>query len=71
MLWLVLMRWVNVRVSLRVLSWHVVRVASPSLLVVGGVMSRIVEGVDGLVLISLKSRRRHGPGYVCLAEVGM
>lgn len=69
---LVLMRWVHVGVGLRVLlAWHVVGVGSPSLLVVGGLVSRIVEGVIGLVVIRVVSRRRHGPGHVCLAVVWM
>lgn len=67
---LVLMRWVHVWVGLRVLlAWRVVGVGSPSLLVVGGVLSRIVQGVDGLVVIRVVSRRRQGPDHVCLAVV--
>lgn len=69
---LVLMRWVHVGVGLRVLlAWHVIGVGSPSLLVVGGVVSRTVERVNGLVLIRVVSRRWHGPGHVCLAVVWM
>lgn len=53
---LVLVRWVHVGVGLRVLlAWHVVGVSSPSLLVVSRVMSRIVEGVNGLVVIRVLS----------------
>lgn len=67
---LILMGWVNVGVGMRVLlAWHVVGVSSRSLLVVGGVVSRIVQGVNGLVLIRVVSRRR--PGHVCLAVVWM
>lgn len=67
---LVLVRWVHVGVGLRVLlAWHVVGVGSTSLLVVGGVVSRIVEGVYGLVVIRVVSRWR--PGHVCLAVVWM
>lgn len=68
---LVLMRWVHVGVSLRVLAWHVVGVGSPTLLLVGGMVSRIVERVDGLIVISVVCRRRQGSGHVCLAEVWM
>lgn len=69
---LVLRRWVDVGVGLRVLlPCHVVGVGSPSLLVVGRVMSNIMEGVNGLVVISMVSRWRHGPGNVCLAQVYM
>lgn len=69
---LVLMRWVHVGVGLGVLlAWHVVGVGSPSLLLIGGVASRIVEGVNGLVVIWVVSRRRHGSGHVCLAVVWM
>lgn len=67
---LVLMRWVHIGVGLRVLlPCHVVGVGSPSLLVVGGVVSSIMERVNGLVVISVVSRWRHGPGHVCLAQV--
>lgn len=69
---LVLMSWVHVGVRLRVLlAWCVVGVGSPSLLVVGGVLSRVVEGVNGLVVIRVVSRGRHGPGHVSLAVVWM
>lgn len=69
---LVLMRWVHVGVGLRVLlAWRVVGVGSPSLLVIGGVLSRIVEGVNSLVVIRVVSRGRHGPGHVRLAVVWM
>lgn len=69
---LVLMRCVHVGVGLGVLlAWHVVGVGSPSLLVVCGVVRRIVEGVNGLVVIRVVSRGRHGPGHVGLAVVWM
>lgn len=68
---LVLMRWVHVGVGLGVLlTCHVVGVSSPSLLVVGGVVSSIMKGVNGLVVKSVVSRWRHGP-HVCLAQVLM
>lgn len=63
---LVLMTRVHVGVGLRVLlAWCVVRVGGPSLLAV------TVEAVDGLVVIRVVSRLRHGPGHVCLAVVWM
>lgn len=69
---LVLVRWVHVGVGLRVLlARHVVGVGSPSLLVVGGVVSSIVEGVSSLVVVRVVSRGRHGPGHVGLAVVWM
>lgn len=68
---LVLRRWIHV-VGLRVLlARHVVGISRASLLVVGGVVSRIVEGVGGLVVIRVVSRLRHGSGHVCLAVVWM
>lgn len=70
---LVLVGWVHVRVGLRVLlpGHVVVGVGSPSLLVVGGVVHRVVEGAHGLVVVRVVSRRRHGPGHVGLAIVWM
>lgn len=68
---LVLMRWVHAGVGLRMLlAWDVVGVGSPSLLVVGCVVSRIVEGVNGWVVIRVVSRCRHG-SHVGLAVVWM
>lgn len=68
----VLMRWVHVGVGLRVLlARHVVGVGGPFLLVVGRVLSRTVEGVNGLVVVRVVSRGRHGPGHDGLAVVWM
>lgn len=68
---LVLMLRVHVRVGLGVLlACCVVGVGSPSLLVVGGVLRGVVEGVN-LAVIGVVSRRRHGPADVRLAVVGM
>lgn len=65
---LVLMSWEHIGV---LLAWRVVGVGRPSLLVVCGVLSRIVEGVNGLIVIWVVSRWRHGPAHVCLAVVWM
>ena len=55
LLLLVLMRWAH-GMGLRVLlTLHVVGIGSPSLLVVGNVVRRIVEGVNGLIVIRVVS----------------
>lgn len=67
---LILMRWVHVEVGLRVLlTSHVVGISSPSLLLVCGVVNSITEGANGLVVVSVVSRWRHGPIHVCLVQV--
>lgn len=53
------------------LAWHVVGVGSPSLLVVVRVGTRIVEGVNALIVIWVVSRWRYGPVHVCLVVVWM
>lgn len=69
---LILMGLVHVGVGLRMLlACHVVRVGIPSLLVVGRVVCRVGERVNGLAVIRVVSRRQHGPGHVCLAVVWM
>lgn len=65
-------RWAHVGVGLRgLLTGHVIRIDSSSLLVVVGVCGRIVEGVDGLIVIRGVDSLKHGPGHVCLAVLWM
>lgn len=67
---LVLLGRVHVAVGLRVLlTCHVIRVRRPSLHVVGGLGSRIVEGIDNLAIIRVVSRWVSRPAHVCLVVV--